>query len=166
MSGKFKTILCIILALLLCFSMTSCKSKNSDVSDDDAITKSEIDDPTAVDYDNGIYFDEEDEEAELSLKHHPIEDYCGTWEATSGQSHYWYGNVLLTVKSNGTWSGVITEEELSGKWTEKDEGLYLTSDLFDCYLSYTDTGKLVMRYLMDVDDPDEEYIVSVLTRKE
>ena len=75
---------------------------------------------------------------------------------------YQYGNVDIEVKEDGTWSGNVSREPLTGKWSETDEGLHLTSDLFDCDLMFTEDNVLVMRYSPN---EDGEYLTTVLTKK-
>ena len=131
-------------------------SQASEASDDE-------DDPITKDYDNGIYFEEEEEDAVITPKKAQESDFVGRWEATSGQSAYYYGNVELNIKENGTWTGNITEEPLTGKWVRKDAGIYLTSEIFNCTLEFTQEGSLIM--LEDYEDSDEEPVVVVLTKK-
>ena len=90
------------------------------------------------------------------------DEFVGSWKATSGQSIYQYGNVDIEVKEDGTWSGNVSREPLTGKWSETDEGLHLTSDLFDCDLMFTEDNVLVMRYSPN---EDGEYLTTVLTKK-
>lgn len=121
------------------------------------------DDPTTKDYDNGINFDEEIEDAEIEYKKSSVDDFIGSWEATSGQSAYFYGNVDLTINPDGTWTGNITEEPLKGKWKEQGGGIYLTSEIFNCNLTFTADGTLIMQE--DYEDTDDEAVLVVLTHK-
>ncbi len=122
------------------------------------------DDPTTADYDNGIYFDEEGEDVEVETKNASESDFIGAWEATSGQAAYLYGNVELTIETNGTWKGNITEEPLKGRWQKRGEGIYLTSEIFNCTLTFSKDGTLMMQEDYNDDSGDEASII-VLTRK-
>lgn len=155
------------------FANAGGKSEDDQTSADPALEEQEYempeeemvleDDPTTADYDNGIYFDEEGEDAEVETKKAPESDFIGKWTATSGQAAYYYGNVDLTIETNGTWSGNITEEKLKGKWKAQGGGLYLTSDVFNCTLQFSSDGNLLMQE--DYEDSDEEAVIVVLTRK-
>lgn len=121
------------------------------------------DDPTTKDYDNGIYFDEETEDAAIETKKASENEFIGSWEATSGQAAYLYGNVELKIETNGKWTGTITDEPLKGRWQKQGDGLYLTSEIFNCTLTFTSDGTLIMQE--DYEETDEEAPVVVLTRK-
>ena len=55
---------------------------------------------------------------------------------------------------------------MSGKWVEKNGGIYLSSDLLEFQLAFTPDGTLVMLLQPDDDDDEhEDYIVTVLTKK-
>jgi hypothetical protein len=175
MKFDWKKLLTTAAILLMCLCLAACgKSANTDTteeveedpeSDVEYIEEEEIaDDPTTADYDNGIIFEEEDEDTELTTAEKSPSDFFGTWEATSAQSHYQYGNIDLTVKEDGTWEGNISDDDLKGEWIEKDGGLYMTSEYFNFQLAYTDKDVLVMEYWPDEDDP-EYCLVSVLTKK-
>ena len=114
------------------------------------------------DYDNGITFDEESEDAEVDLVTAKPNDFVGHWEATSGQAYYLYGGIDITIETNGTWKGTITDESLRGKWVERDGGIYLTSELFNCSIKKSADGKMIMQE--DYQDSDEEAPLIVLTR--
>ena len=101
-------------------------------------------DPDSSGIDNGISFDEELEDAELSFKNASQEDFYGKWHATSGQSVYMYGNVDLSINEGGQWKGSVTEESLSGTWEYSSGSLLLSSELFNAKLSFTKDGKLII----------------------
>lgn len=122
------------------------------------------DDPTTKEYDNGIYFDEEGEGAEISLRKSSVTDFYGTWQATSGQAAYFYGNVEITINGDKTWKGNITDEPLKGRWQEKGGGLYLTSEIFNCDLNFSSEGNLLMQEDYG-DEYDDDAVIVVLTRK-
>ena len=171
MKISIKKMICMVLALSMILLLAGCKS-NTD-ADDSADAESQESEITmedvmekeaeeAKDYDNGIAFEEEDDGAEIIPSKKDTADFVGSWTATSGNAIYQYGNVDIEVKDGGKWSGNISDEDLSGKWTETDEGLHLASDLFTCDLMFTKDGVLVMRY-----SPDDngEYLTTVLTKK-
>lgn len=159
------------LVAVMSLSMVSCglfgskddaESGTGQAAAEDADTADE-EDPTTKDYDNGIYFDEEDEEYTLKTKKVLPTKFIGKWEATSGQALYQYGNVDLDVKDNQTWTGNIADDDLKGKWEEEGDGIYLTSEFFNCHLYFTDKDVLVMQY--QPDENEEDYITTVLTKK-
>ena len=121
------------------------------------------DDPTAKEYDNGIVFEEEGEDVEVSVKEAPEKDFIGSWAATSSQSEYFYGNVDIKIAADGTWSGNITDEQLSGRWKKQGKGLYLTSDLINLTLQFSSDNNLLMQQVYE--DSDDEAVIMVLTRK-
>lgn len=117
--------------------------------------------------DNGITFDEEEEDADIVKVEAPDEDFYGTWTATSGMALYLYGNIDITIKEGGTWSGNITEEDMSGTWTREGTDLHVVSDDgdIDFLFAFTEGGNLVMQ--RDTADEGEEadYVNTVLTKK-
>ena len=165
-----------ILMILMAFSMAAC-SKDEEEADEVADVTDQAtqeipedivipDDPTTKDYDNGIEFDEENEDFDVSVRKVSVDKFFGSWEATSGQALYQYGNVDIKVKANGRWTGNIADEDMSGKWVEKNGGIYLSSDLLEFQLAFTPDGTLVMLLQPDDDDDEhEDYIVTVLTKK-
>lgn len=171
MKNSIRKMLCLILAVSMLLLIAGCKNKadtsESDVaeSQESEVTMDDImeaEEGLNQDYDNGIAFDEESDGAEIVASKKGAADFVGSWTATSGQAMYQYGNVDIEVKDGGKWSGNISDEDLSGKWTETDEGLHLTSDLFDCDLMFTEDNVLVMRY-----SPNEDgnYLTTVLSQK-
>ena len=170
----YKRLLLISLCLIMSLCMISCgifsdkddgSAGSSGSASESSDTDEDFEDPTEVDYDNGIVFEEEGDEAVVRLIKTDPAKFVGKWEATSGQSLYQYGNVDITVKANGTWKGNISEEELSGKWVQHDKGIYLTSDLFNIQLDYTDEDVMIMSYQPDPEDDPTYVIRTVLTRK-
>lgn len=155
-----------ILAVTMILLLAGCKKNAEQNTDSEGeVSMEEIADEQAEgteDYDNGIYFDEEADGAEIVAKKKSSDEFVGSWKATSGQSIYQYGNVDIEVKEDGTWSGNVSSEPLTGKWSETSEGLHLTSNLFDCDLMYTEDNVLVMRYSPN---EDGEYLTTVLTKK-
>ena len=161
-----------ILATTMILLLAGCK-KNTDTSEasDAAAEESEItmedimedEFEETEDYDNGIYFDEEADSAEIVTSKKSSDSFIGSWEATSGQAMYQFGNVDFDIKDDGTWTGNVSDEDLEGKWKETSEGIHLTSDLLDCDLVFTENNVLVMRYSPD---DDGEYINAVLSKKQ
>ena len=155
-----------ILAVTMILLLAGCKKNAEQNTDSEGeVSMEEIADEQSEgteDYDNGIYFDEEADGAEIVAKKKSSDEFVGSWKATSGQSIYQYGNVDIEVKEDGTWSGNVSREPLTGKWSETNEGLHLTSDLFDCDLMFTEDNVLVMRYSPN---EDGEYLTTVLTKK-
>lgn len=166
MKTSLRKILCMILAVTMILLLAGCKKNAEQNTDSEGeVSMEEIADEQSEgteDYDNGIYFDEEADGAEIVAKKKSSDEFVGSWKATSGQSIYQYGNVDIEVKEDGTWSGNVSREPLTGKWSETNEGLHLTSDLFDCDLMFTEDNVLVMRYSPN---EDGEYLTTVLTKK-
>lgn len=166
MKTSLRKILCMILAVTMILLLAGCKKNAEQNTDSEGeVSMEEIADEQAEgteDYDNGIYFDEEADGAEIVAKKKSSDEFVGSWKATSGQSIYQYGNVDIEVKEDGTWSGNVSSEPLTGKWVETDEGLHLTSDFFDCNLMFTENNVLVMRY---TPNDDGDYLTTVLTKQ-
>lgn len=168
MKENIKKYSVLILTLILAFTvvLSGCsKSSDEDLPDEGVISEDEmelVEDLDEEDYDNGISFEEEAEGADLHFKAVPVEDFFGSWSATSGQAMYMYGNVDLDIKANGTWTGNIAEEDLSGKWEADKDHLNMTSDLINFTLSFTDGGKLIMQ---EDREEDGELLNTVLTKK-
>ena len=168
MKISLRKMLCMILAITMLLLLGGCKKKaepaetaseESEITMEDIMEKQE---ENKEDYDNGIFFEEELDGAEIVAKKKDANNFIGYWTATSGQSIYQYGNVDIEVKEDGTWSGNLTDEDFTGKWTETNEGLHLTSDFFNFDLMFTEDDVLVMRYSAD---DDGDYLTTVLTRK-
>lgn len=121
-----------------------------------------LNDQDNTNYDNGIEFEEEGEGADLQFKKADESDFYGTWEATSGNAMYLYGNVEITIKKGGKWTGNIAEEDLEGEWTYDGTTMSLTSELYNATLSFTQDGKLVMQ---EDRDEDGNLINTVMTKK-
>ena len=120
-------------------------------------------DATDVKTGKGISYELEDDGAELNLVDASVDKFYGTWVANSDLAKQTYGNVEITIEAGGTWTGIITDEPLEGKWQTAEDGIALTSTLFDCKLAFSGNGTLVM-----IEDTGEEYaddLVTVLIRK-
>lgn len=121
------------------------------------------DDPTTKNYDNGITYKEEAAGAKLEIVKADPEDFVGSWEAKSGDAHYLFGNLDLTIKENGRWTANITDEDLRGTWKEKNGGIYLEGNVLNAQLNFTKDKKLLFLYHPDEDSSD--YVTVVLTAK-
>lgn len=165
MKKLYKGFLLTLLAVLLALSSSACiktEDEPTEVTEDfpaEDIAEEE------EDYDNGIYFDEEGEFAEINTEKVSQENFYGSWTATSGKAMYLFGNFDITIKSDGSWSGNIADEPLKGKWVQNGDGLSLTSELFDFDLAFTKEGALVMKHVPDDDYEESDPIIIVLTKK-
>lgn len=155
------TMLIIIAACVVCAgAVVFFIGQNNNVSTNDAVNNTEVNGDEVGD---GVYYEEEDDGAELNLSESTADKFFGTWVAKSELAKQTYGNVEITIEKGGTWTGVITDEPLEGKWTAADGGLTLTSTLFNCKLAFNENGTLLM-----IEDTGEEYaddLVTVLVKK-
>ena len=108
----------------------------------------------------GDVIDQEADEAVIERVEADESDFYGTWVAKSDRAQYLYGNIEVTVKEDGTWTGNITDEELSGKWTAKGDHLHMNNDLFSFDLAFDKYGALIF-----IDSEAEDDINIVLTKK-
>ena len=109
---------------------------------------------------NGIHFKEEYEGAELHMVESSPSAYAGSWEATSDQAVYLYGNVDITINGDGTWKGNITEEDCVGTWEDLGDHLHMVCDLFSFDLAFETGGNLIMT------ETGSDYVLNtVLTKK-
>lgn len=138
-------------------------NEGPDSSDYEVLDDSDMEDFDEEDYDNGIVFEEESEDAVLDFKPSEKEDFYGSWEATSGNAMYLYGNADITIKENGTWKGNLADEDVSGTWEFDGTTVKLSSDLYNATLSFTKDGKLIMQ---EDRAQDGTYLNTVMTRKE
>lgn len=155
MSKNAKAFLLLLILIFSSFALSCGSNQESNVKIDSS--------------DNSeVVFDEEIEGAEISINKVSVDKFFGSWTATSEQSQYMLGNVDVTVKKDGSWHGNIADEVLSGKWKECEDGIYLTSDLFNFTLSYTKKGTLIMQHDLSEESPEaegEDPLVVVLTAK-
>ena len=93
---------------------------------------------------DGAVYPEEVEGATVTLVKTDPENFVGSWKGTSYNAVQLYGNVDITVNSDHTWFGNISDEELNGKWSERGDCIHLNSELFDFDLAFDDQGSLVM----------------------
>lgn len=168
---RFTSILMVLILMMsLTVSFTACKKDGAGKSDDkEAIGETEgpdvdaSEDPTKKNYDNGIVFEEEGDGYEITVADTEADKFIGKWEATSGNSHYLFGNLDLNIQKDGKWTGNITNEDLNGTWEEKDGGIYLDGDVFKGQLNFSDSGTLLLQYLPFKDST--EPVIIVLTEK-
>lgn len=159
-------IILIVIVLGLVFTVNDKKDSSEASGDTGTDTSTDVENYVPEEdmegIDNGIVFDEELEDAVLTFKEAPEEDFYGSWEATSGQAVFMYNTVQIEVKKDGTWKGRIVDEDLNGTWTFDGQDMSLTSDLFEAKLSFTDDGKLIMR---EDREGNGDYINTVLTKR-
>ena len=94
---------------------------------------------------SGITFEQEDEDAKLVIVDKDESEFVGSWTATSDKALYLYGNLDITVNSNGTWTGNVTGEKISGKWEKVDDHLHMSSELFNFDLEFESSGDLILK---------------------
>lgn len=130
---------------------------NEDASDQNVAIEDQIDDTEELK--NTESYEEESEDAQINIASPGDRSFIGKWHADSAQAEYLYGNINLNIKDNNTWTGNITGESISGKWTATDKGISLESEYLNAELFYTDTGKLVMQDFRFADNDDPIIIV-------
>ena len=168
MKKTLRMLTLLFISAAIVFSMSACSKTNEPAEEpeqemteeEEYIAKQEAEDAELID--NGVYYDEEAEDAELTFKESEKKDFVGTWTADSGQSVYMYGNVELDIKKDGTWTGNIAGEDLKGTWEMDESSAVLESDLFNASLSYTDKNVLIMQ---EDREGDGDYINTVLKKK-
>lgn len=109
---------------------------------------------------NGISFEQEEDGAKLAFVEKDPSDFYGSWTATSDRAIYLYGNIDITVNSNGTWTGDITGEKLGGKWKQVGDRLHMDDDLFSFDLAFESSGELIL-----IETGDDYSFNTVMTRK-
>ena len=169
MNNMKKYIALLLALLMLCIPLTACSGSDADTDAGDAAVEEEPDyaDPNAEDPEiiyqpesKGIFFEEEAEDAELSMVKSDPSAFVGSWEATSDQAVYFYGNVDITINDDGTWKGNITEEDCTGTWEDQGDHLHMVCDLFSFDLAFEEGGSLIMT------DTGSDYVLNtVLTKK-
>lgn len=170
---KYMIFIIALIAMLAAASMAfvSCSKDKAD-NTADTETAAEEEEENVVDtnesFENGIVFDEEEEGADIVKVEAPDEDFFGSWEATSDMANYLYGNFDITINDDGTWKGNITETDFTGKWTKEGKDLHVVSDDGDIDLTFafTESGSLVMQRDVSDEDGDEDFVNTVLTKKE
>ena len=120
------------------------------------------DDPTTKDYSNGISYQEEMPGANIKLVDADPSEFVGSWEAKSGDAHYLFGNLNLTIKDNGRWTANITDEDMRGTWEKKNGGIYLKGRDLEAQLNFTKDKKLL--FLYHPDEESSDFVTVVLTK--
>lgn len=116
------------------------------------------------DIENDVAYEEEGDGAEVDKTMSPgSASFIGNWTAESAEAAYLYGNISLNIKSDGTWKGNITGENLSGSWSENEHGITLKSSLFNAKLFFAESGNLVLEDYRFEDN--DEPILIVLSPK-
>lgn len=110
---------------------------------------------------NGIVFDQEEDDAKLAFIERNPSDFYGSWTATSDKAIYLYGNIDITVKQDGTWTGNITGEKLGGKWEQVGDRLHMDNDLFSFDLAFESSGELIL-----IETGDDYSFNTVMTKKQ
>lgn len=147
-------IIAVIAAAAAVFAIASGRDKESADSDeaeeltldqeiDKEIESLEIEEE-GNDFDDPTY-NNEMEEAVVNETSAAEEAFYGKWTANSNRAHYLYGNIDLEIKDDGSWTGNITEEDYSGKWSYNGEFITLESDLVNCDLFFAEDGQLMFR---------------------
>ena len=160
---KYLALLLSLVILLTLTSACSSKSGSGDNTSDTSIENSE--DPNkgilVGPEGSGITFEEENENAKIEEVKTPVDKYYGKWAAPSDRAIYLYGNVELQINEDGTWTGTITDEKISGKWKEEGNRIHMTSDVFNFDLVFEKSGKLIMIETLE----DGRVMHTVLTKE-
>ena len=179
MKDMKKYIALLLALMMLCIPLAACSGSDEDADDEESVVSEEIKDAEDAEEEpdyasddvkdpeiiyqpesNGIFFDEEAEDAKLKMVKADPSEFVGSWEATSDHAVYFYGNIDITIKADGTWTGNITEEDCTGTWEEQGDHLHMTSELFSFDLGFEESGKLIMT------ETGEDYVLNtVLTKK-
>lgn len=129
------TVLALMMAFALCGIFAACGSNESSDSSDQAATEqgASVQQSTT-------------ESAGVVIVETPKEDFYGTWSADSAKAKHLYGNFSVTINEDGTWTGVITDEEMQGAWEETDFGVRIRDDVYEweCDLFRTDKGNFII----------------------
>lgn len=112
----------------------------------DVIAEDEMEDPA---------LDKEIEDAEIISREATVDEFYGSWTATSEKAEYLYGNIDLTIKENKTWKGNVTNISLKGTWEPYEGGIRIKDGegLIDWKLYYTDDNVLLMEDFEDLGNP-------------
>lgn len=154
-----KRLMIILLAMMLIvMTFASCSKKETPADESTDQTTEQVED-LDEEY-SDVYYEEEDDEASIEKVDSAVDKFYGTWVAKSGRAEFLYGGVELTVKKDGTWTGIITEEDFSGTWKKNDGGIHMNNADFSFDLAFSSTGKLVM-----IESNEDGDITTVLTKK-
>ena len=136
MKRAFYTVLILTMALALCGIFSACgDDSSSDQSSDQTTTEQGASVQQSTTESGGVVIVET-----------PKEDFYGTWSADSGKAEHLYGNFSVTINEDGTWTGVITDEEMKGTWEETEFGVRIRDEEYDweCDLFRTDKGNFIV----------------------
>lgn len=148
----------VLMTLCLCLSFTACGNKGDSSEDVDSGDYIE-------EIGNGISFDEEAEDAEIVKADADDSKFYGSWQTTSDYASYLYGNINITIKEDGTWSGNITDTDMTGTWKRDGQDLVITNEYIDLSLCFTENGTLVMQRNLSAEDEDPEMVNTVLVKE-
>lgn len=143
-----------ILAFIMVFSFSACKSSDDGSSDDaiegqieeavDTMDSEEEEDMAEMPEGEAVVYPEEEDGAKIQKVEADSAQFIGTWEGKSFNAVQLYGNLKIKVKANGTWTANITGDELKGTWKNEGDHLHMTSDAFEFDLAFDRQGNLVM----------------------
>ena len=104
------------------------------------------------------YLDKEIEDAEIVAREASDDEFYGSWTAPSEKAEYLYGNIDLTIKSNRTWKGNVTNISLKGTWEPYEGGIHIKDKegLINWKLYFTDDNVMLME---DLDDPGNPIVL-------
>ena len=161
-------ILVVIAAMVAGYAIANHQSKPeepvNETSDEFALGDDDVDADPEVEG-NGIFFEEEADDANIVKAEAKESDFYGTWEATSDMALYLYGNFEITIVPGGTWKGNITDEDMEGKWRMEGNEMHLVNEWIDVSLAFTTDGTLVMQRNAADEDEEEDMINTVLEKK-
>ena len=143
MKRAFYTVLILTMALALCGIFSACGDDSSSDQSNDQATEQSTEQGASVQQSTT-------QSGEVVIVETPPENFYGTWSADSAKAKHLYGNLSITINDDGTWTGIITDEELQGTWEETDYGIHIRDDVYDweCELNRTDKGN----FIIDEDD--------------
>ena len=130
------TVIVMIMAFAMCFAFASCGDKDTSGQNTEETTTEQganAQQPTT-------------QSGDVVIVETPKEDFYGTWSADSAKAEHLSGNFSVTIYEDGTWTGVITDEEMQGTWEETDFGVRIRDDVYDweCDLFRTDKGNFII----------------------
>ena len=146
---------------------TACGSGDSDASDATAASK-------ATKATKKLTAKEKEEEAKkaslatkASIMNKDVNNFYGTWVATSETAKMFYDHLYITINEDGTFDADVADEKFSGPWKKIDGGIEYTSDLMQgktCKMTIENEGlNVTMKHLKDGEKPesldkeDEDY---------
>lgn len=135
---KSRLLLILLMALMVAFAagLTSCGS-------DEEVTDDDIDYAMNEGSDDSIKADPKDI-AEAQALNKDVDNFIGTWKASSSEAENLYGSLEFTINEDGTFEADVTEEHFTGTWTKVDQGISYTGELMKGSMYYGDFGKMVI----------------------